>query len=293
MLIGNLNVGCMNEIKRLFEAITPFKALQITKIGGMTNTNYLVQSGTNHYVLRIPPKNAQAIINREQEKHIEKALMGESISAKCLYFDSKTGIKITEFINAKTLNFTDMGKHFNALADKLKALHTSKLDFKYHFNPADEMKKYLEFARNSRFWFDELKKGLEPFYHHLEKVKNINQKYFKTEFIFLPTHGDLVPQNILVSGADIRLIDWEYAGLNDPCWDLASFIIECELGLELENEFLLAYGADEIKRQKIKYYKNLVDILWAVWAVAKSDKNTNYIDYAKTRLNAALNRDEI
>ena len=43
---------------------------------------------------------------------------------------------------------------------------------------------------NSRFWFDELKKGLEPFYHYLEKVKNINQKYFKTEFIFLPTHGD-------------------------------------------------------------------------------------------------------
>ena len=88
MLIGNLNGGGrMNEIKRLFEAITPFKALQITKIGGMTNTN------------------------------------------------------------------------FNALADKLKALHTSKLDFKYHFNLTYEMKKYLEFARNSRFWFDGLKKA--------------------------------------------------------------------------------------------------------------------------------------
>ena len=33
-------MGRYNEIKRLFEAITPFKALQITKIGGMTNTNY-------------------------------------------------------------------------------------------------------------------------------------------------------------------------------------------------------------------------------------------------------------
>ena len=77
----------MNEIKRLFETIMPFKALQITKIGGMTNTNY------------------------------------------------------------------------NAFADKLKALHTSKLDFKYHFNLTYEMKKYLEFARNSRFWFDGLKKA--------------------------------------------------------------------------------------------------------------------------------------
>ena len=77
--------------------------------------------------------------------------------------------------------------HFNVLTDKLKAIHTSKLDFKYHFNLTYEMKKYLDFARNSRFWFDELKKGLEPFYRCLEKVKNINQKYFNTELAF--THG--------------------------------------------------------------------------------------------------------
>ena len=76
MLIGDLNGGGYNEIKRLFEAITPFKAIQITKIGGMTNTNYLVKSDANHYVLRIPPKNSQAIINRTKEKHIEKVLMG-------------------------------------------------------------------------------------------------------------------------------------------------------------------------------------------------------------------------
>lgn len=219
-------------------------------------------------------------------------LTNENISAKCLYFDSKTGIKITEFIDSKTLNFTDIRKHFKALTDKLKALHTSKLDFKYYFNPIDEMKEYLKFARNSRFWFDELEKGLELFYRCLEKVKSINKKHFHTELIFAPTHGDLVPQNILASDNDIRLIDWEYAGLNDPCWDLASFIVECELGLKLEDEFLLAYSADEIQRQKIQLYKSLVDILWAVWAVAKSDEGTNYIDYAKARLNAALSRAE-
>ena len=41
---------------------------------------------------------------------------------------------------------------------------------------------------DSRCLFDKLKKGLETFYHYLEKVKNINQKYFNTEFA--PTHGD-------------------------------------------------------------------------------------------------------
>ena len=64
---------------------------------------FKLKSGANHYVLRIPPKNSQAIINRVKEKHIEKVLMG-GISAKCLYFDSKTGIKITEFINGSKLH---------------------------------------------------------------------------------------------------------------------------------------------------------------------------------------------
>ena len=72
---------------------------------------------------------------------------------------------------------------------------------------------------NSRFWFDELKKGLEPFYHYLEKVKNINQKYFNTELT--PTHGG-GGQNILVSDKDIGLINWGYAGLNDPKQFLAN-----------------------------------------------------------------------
>ena len=58
-----------------------------------------------------------------------------------------------------------------------------------------------------------LKKGLEPFYRCLEKVKSINKKHFHTELT--PTHRG-GGQNILVSDKDIGLINWGYAGLNDP-----------------------------------------------------------------------------
>lgn len=291
MLIGDLNGGGYSEIKRLFETITPLKALNITKIGGMTNINYLIYCTNKSYVFRIPSQSSQSIINRTKEEHIEKCLADiENIGAKCLYFDNKTGIKITEFIKGDTLEKTNIKEHFISLASKLKDLHTSKLDFKYNFNPIDEMKVYLEFARNSGFWFDELDVGLELFYRSFEEIKKINQKHFNTELVFAPTHGDLVPQNILVSGEKITLIDWEYAGLNDPCWDLASFVLECELNKKDENDFLLAYQINDAQNQKIKHYKALVDILWAVWGVAKTDTETNYISYAKARLNAALSR---
>ena len=57
-------------------------------------------------------------------------------------------------------------------------------------------------------------KRLRAFLSLFRKSKKHKKKHFHTELT--PTHGDLVPQNILVSGADIRLIDWEYARLNDP-----------------------------------------------------------------------------
>ena len=92
-----------------------------------------------------------------------------------------------------------------------------------------------------------LKKGLEPFYRCLEKVKNINQKYFNTEFVFAPTHGD--PQNILVSNANIRLIDWEYAGLNDPKQFLAN-----GYGNLVDFQTLKSY-------KLLKFYKFILNLL--------------------------------
>ena len=50
-----------------------------------------------------------------------------------------------------------------------------------------------------------LSKRLRAFLSLFRKSKKHKKKHFHTELT--PTHGDLVPQNILVSGADIRLID--------------------------------------------------------------------------------------
>ena len=281
----------MNSIKEIFENAISIKADKITKIGGMTNVNYLVTCANKCYVLRLPLKSANKIVDRKRESYIENIIMNENISAKCVYFDNNSGVKITEFIKAKTLNFTNIQANFKPVANRLKKLHNSKLDFKYHFNPCDEMEKYLKIATKTSL--DEFSTSLKLFYKAWEEVIKINQKYFSSELIFAPTHGDLVPQNILINGDKITLIDWEYAGLNDPCWDLASFILECNLSKELESEFLNLYGISEAQRQKLKFYKDLVDILWAIWGVAKSDENGEYLNYARDRINSSLQRNNL
>ena len=49
----------------------------------------------------------------------------------------------------------------------------------------------------------------------------------------VPCHGDLLPGNILDSEAGIRLIDYDYAGMAEPAWDLGGIAAENGLSSQL------------------------------------------------------------
>ena len=44
-----------------------------------------------------------------------------------------------------------------------------------------------------------------------------------------PCHNDLLNANFIDDGARIRIVDWEYAGMGDPFFDLGNFSINHEL----------------------------------------------------------------
>jgi thiamine kinase-like enzyme len=79
-------------------------------------------------------------------------------------------------------------------------------------------------------------------------------------------HNDLHPQNILFSNS-IKLIDWEYAGVNDRYFDLASIIIEFKLSQRDEVIFLRSYfkRASKVNSQKLFAYKVIYKELWRLW----------------------------
>lgn len=83
-------------------------------------------------------------------------------------------------------------------------------------------------------------------------------------------HGDPVPGNILASGTDLTLIDWQCPVIGDPSEDLAIFLSPAMqylyrgtvLTAAEEDEFLSAYNRPEITRR----YKELRP--WYAWRMA-------------------------
>ena len=86
--------------------------------------------------------------------------------------------------------------------------------------------------------------------------------HYQKEYVLC--HNDLNPQNIFFS-TDIKLIDFEYAGVNDRYFDLASVCVEFRLDERMQREFLDLYFEGSYSFEKMKAYKVLYRQLCKEW----------------------------
>ncbi|QCD45640.1 choline kinase family protein [Campylobacter mucosalis] len=281
------------EISEIFTNSIGKNADEINALGGMTNSNFLITSNDEKFVLRVPGNRSNQIIKRDDEKLNQAIASNFGFNVKTAFFDEVSGIKITEFLsNAITLKPATLRQNSEKIAKILSKIHSSKMEFKNNFNPFLQMKIYLNLVSNeTALKFNGFLTALEIFNDLEQKLTKINQKFYAKNTILVPTHGDLVPENILMCNERIFIIDWEYSGLNDPAWDVASLFVESDFSNDEEERFLGLYGADLGLKSKIEIYKSVQDILWTAWSLVKiSNGDESYTNYAKKRLKSALER---
>lgn len=201
-----------NEIQKLKEILISNLKIDLKDIGdiqfigGMTNKNYLVEINLKKYVLRKPGEGTESIINRYNEKNNLKLVSKINIDSNLYFFDEKSGIKLSEYINnSEMLTPSNAKYNLKEVAFILKKLHNSQIIFPNIFDPFKEMKRYEELINkeDGKFYegYFELKK--EVF-----KLKEV-LKSFNTELV--SCHNDTVPENFLKKGNNLFLIDWEYS----------------------------------------------------------------------------------
>ena len=101
------------------------------------------------------------------------------------------------------------------------------------------------------------------------------------------THIDAVPDNFLLIDADgreeVRLIDWEYAGMQDPHVDIAMFCIYAMYGREYVDRLIDAYfteGCGRETRIKIYCYIAACGLLWSNWCEFKRNLGVEFGEYS-------------
>lgn len=259
----------------------------------MTNQNFLVRINNKRYVLRIAGIGTENIVNRYWEKkNTEKAAM-LGITIDLTYFNEDNGVKISEYIESTdilTRKTSREKKNLLLTSNLLKKLHMSSIKFENSFNVFSEIEKYELLIKNKNLLY-------EKYVNYLENrvlIFNLKKTLENMGVVCVPCHNDAVPENFLKTEKnEIFLIDWEYSGLNDPMWDLATYSLESNLSLDEERFFLQNYFKEDLKREnilKIEIYKILQDFLWSIWTILKEENGSKFGSYGLDRYNKAVTK---
>lgn len=217
------------------ETFTPLKNQ------GFCNINYIVKTSSNTYLLR---EFKHSLVDRTFEFNVQKKAHNQGIAPNPLLLDLEKNLMITEFCNGEH-KFTLKKRDLKQLALTLKKLHKIKIRKKPHNH----------------------KKDFKP-KHKKANATLLKLKKYKKDLVLC--HHDLNPKNIFFTNK-ITLIDWEFAGVNDRYFDLATICVEFKLNRKDEAWFLRQYFGLVPKLElgnaykKLELYKILYQELYQVW----------------------------
>jgi thiamine kinase-like enzyme len=261
-----------DEITRVLAGIPtvvgmPIDRSEIERIGGLTNRNYRVAIGPESYVLRLAGAGTAAYIDRKAEAHNARVAAAAGVGAEVLYFRVADGTMLARHIDgAETMSasaFKDLARVERA-ARALRRMHDHPEPFAGRFDVFAKIDEYLALLRRGDARIPE---G----YDALQKEADAARRVLADRPARLaPCHNDPLAENFIDAALRMYLVDWEYAGMNDPMWDLGDLSVEAEFGAEQDEALLCAYfdGAPPAdQRGRMVLAKGLCDLVWTLWGL--------------------------
>lgn len=256
--------------------------------GGLTNKNFkIVTADDTSIAVRVAGPGTAKYINRPAEKHNASLMSSIGIAPEIYYYDPKTGSQLCEFIKADTMHPEDFNNNPDVVvksAEIMRKYHDSGLEFKSTLNPIAKIKEYLEILQENGF-----DKRYDEWNRIADRLEKIEEAYKKNPPKLVPCHNDTLAENFMYDGKVMRVIDWEYGGMNDRFYDMSCVFVENPLNKEHEELYLKTYfGAEpnEEQRARVLINKFLVNAHWSMWSLVQITYGKDhdfYWEYGRTR----------
>lgn len=182
--------------------------------GGMSNYTYVVECQGKQYTYRVPGKYAEKFVNREEEWSNIQKVDSLDLNNETIYVELRTGEKLAAYVDGVIMSNTDV-VYYNEMSVKaLKKLHESDIQFSEYdaFRRLDDDEQYCRDL------------GFEHPQEYIELRNRLNEMRDKYKDVkHVPCHCDYQPTNLVISGDKFYVLDWEFAGMNDPYYDIACY----------------------------------------------------------------------
>jgi thiamine kinase-like enzyme len=245
--------------------------------GGLTNTNYRVDvDGIPHFV-RIPGAKTELLaIDRRNEYYNTKAASQAGVGPKVLYHLPEFDVMVLEFIHGETMSNPKLQSPGMParIAKSILLLHTGPR-FLTDFNMFRLTEYYLKICKEHEVTIP------DRYPARMLTVGSIEKALSVYPLPVVPCNNDLLAENYMDDGNLLRLIDFEYSGNNDPCFELGNTCQELGYDEDRIHELCAAYfgtvSASMLARMKLNMIMS--DVGWALWAAIQAKISAIQYDF--------------
>jgi len=236
--------------------------------GGITNQNFKVVVGGEAFVLRVGGKDTELLgIDRAAEHAASSVAADLGLAPEVVAFVEPEGYLVTRFVEGE-VGKVDVGR----VGAALRRLHDGPA-LPGRFDSFRVVEAYHDVAEARGV-------AVPDAYERAKDLAEAIQRR-RSGVTARPCHNDLLNANFIDDGARLWLVDWEYAGMGDPFFDLGNFAVNHELGAEEEQALLADYGSDDLDALVLmRFMSDFREAMWGVVQLAISDLDFDFAAYA-------------
>ena len=231
--------------------------------GGLTNVNLKVSYDGHAVVVRIAQQGSELLAVDHAIEHVNSlAAEKAGVGAPVVDYLPDPGLMVVEYIDGRTFTDDDLrhGGHLDRVAAACRQLHAGPR-FANDFDMFEIQRGYLDVVQQRGFRLPDRYLEFEP------AVRRIRRAFAVHPHEAVPCHNDLLAGNFIDDGRKLWLIDYEYSGNNDACFDLGNIWSEANLTLDQLEELMTAYDGRLVRHRvaRARLWGLMAKYGWTLW----------------------------
>ena len=247
--------------------------------GGITNRNWRVEVPDGVFVLRVSGKDTSLLgIDRREEYAASLVAASVGVGPDVEGFLQPEECLVTRFIEGRPIAIEDMRTPLRVeqVATTLRKLHDGP-SIPGRFDSFEVVESYKRIAEERGVELPSAYEGAKARADEIRRARDFQ--------LTRPCHNDLLNANFIDDGTTIRIVDWEYAGMGDPFFDLANFSVNHEFESEHCEALLESYlgtpsAQDRAALELMRFMSDFREAMWGVVQQGISELDFDFVAYA-------------
>jgi len=193
--------------------------------GGLTNRNFKITNANGSFVARVASGGSELLaIDRDHEYRNSVRAAAVGVGAPVIEYRPEAGVLVLRFLEGRTLDNEDVADtgRLARIAWACRQLHGAER-FDGDFDMFQIQRRYRSVAAERGMKIPE---GYDDL---MDRFDDAARALAVRDAGTVPCNNDLLAANFIDDGEKIWLIDYEYAGNNDACFELGNIWGECQL----------------------------------------------------------------